>query len=215
MRVSQRVAFCRVCLRVLKKEVGLVSSRLVMWVLRRVICVVGRVGGDWRRRLLGSGGVVVGGRRVVVGRVLVRARVIGAEPVMMMMMLEELEGVEVVAAGVRRSLGGAVQAAVVGGLALLEGVSRAAVVELDLHCDLTTLFEDIHARPLSTSRYCLGANGRARVDSYFESDLVVCLPLAETSSPALELDLLVAVPVAHARTLLHAPWLLPAVSRVL
>ena len=139
-------------------------------------CVGGRFGGDWRRSLLDSGEVGVGGMRlVVVVRVLVKARLLVAEP---LMRLEELEGVEVVAVEVHPSFEGAGEAAVVEGLALLEEVSRVAVVELAPHCDLTTLFSDIHARPPSRSRYCPGANGRVPFESYFEADLVVCLPLA-------------------------------------
>lgn len=170
---------------------------------------------------------------VLVGRVLVRARLLAAEPVrmmMMMMMLEGLEAVEVVAVGVRRRLGGAaeaagvedsallgevVEAAVAGGLALLEVALEAVEVELFLRCGLTILSSDSHARLLSTSRHCPCVNGMAPFDCCFEDGLDFHLPLAEWTVHYLELDLLAVAPVARARTLLHVPWLLPAASRVL
>lgn len=148
----------------------------------------------------------------MVVRVWVRARLLVAEPVMM---LEESEAVEVVAGGAHRRLEGDAEAAVVEGLALLEEVSEAAVVGLARRCDLTTLSSDSHARPPSTSRYCPGANGTSPFDSCSEIGLAVHPPLVEKFSLGLELDLFAAAPVALARTLLHAPWLLPAASRVL
>lgn len=182
-----------------------------MQVLRTVTCVGGRVGGDWRRRLLDLGEAVVGAMRLVAVKVLVRARLFVAE---LVMMLEGLEGVEVVAVVVHQRLEGGAEAAVVEGLALLEEVWESVVAELAQSCDLTILSSDSHARPPSTSRHCPGANGTVPFDLCFEGDLGLHLHLAVRSSLGLELDLLAAAPVAHARTLLHAPWLLPAVSRV-
>lgn len=172
--VLRTVASWLVSLQVSTVEVGLVWRRLVMQVSRTATCVGGRFGGDWRRSLLGSGEVVVGGMRLVVVRVWGKAGLLVAEP---LMMLEELEGIVVVAVGVHRSWEGVGEAAVEG-LALLEEVLGVAVVELAPHCDLSTLFSDIHARPPSTSRYCPGANGRVPFGFYFESDLGFCLPLA-------------------------------------
>lgn len=122
-----------------------------------------------------------------------RARLLVAE-LLRMMMLEGLEAVEVVVVGVRRRLGGAagaagvedsvlleevVEAAVMGGLALLEVALEAVEVELVLRCDLTTLSSNSHARLLSTSRHCPCVNGMALFDCCFEDGLGVCLPLAE------------------------------------
>lgn len=162
-----------------------------------------------------------------VGRVLVRARLLVAEPVRMI--LQGLEAVGVVAVGVHRRLGGAaaaalaedsvlvgevVEAAVMGGRALLEVALEAVEAELVLRCGLTTLSSDSHARLLSTSRHCPCVNGTALLDCCFEAGLGVHLPLAEWPVPYLVLDLLAVAPVAHAHTVLHAPWLLPAASRV-
>lgn len=171
-----------------------------------------RVGGDWKRSLLDLGAGVVDGMRLVAVRVLVTDRPLVAE---MVMTLEELEEAEGVAAVVHRSLEGGVGAVVVEGLALLEEVSKAVVVELARRCDLTTLFSDSHARLLSRSLRCSGANGTVPFDSHFEGGLAVYIPLAERLSRGLELDLLAAAPVAHAHNLLHALWLLRAAFRVL
>lgn len=98
-----------------------------MQVLRTVTCVGGTFGGDSRRSLLDLGEAVVGGMRLVVVRVLVRAHLLVPE---LVLMLEEWEGVGVVAVGVHRSLEGGVEAVVVEGLVLLEEVLEAAVEEL-------------------------------------------------------------------------------------
>ena len=152
--------------------------------------------------------------RLVAVKVMVRAHLFVAEPVMM---LEEMEGVEVVAVGLgfHRRLEVGVEAAEVEGLALMEGVSEAAAVELARRCDLTTPPSDSHARLLSRSLRCPGGNVTVLSDSCFESDPAVCVRWAEWSARGLVPDPLAAVPVVHAHTLLHAPWLLPAASRVL
>ena len=115
-----------------------------MRVLRRGICVGGRGGGEWRRRLLGLGEGGVGGLRlVVVARGLVRARLVVGEP-MMRMIFEGLEAVVVVAVGARRGW---------------EGNAEAAVVEMVRRYDLTTLSSDSHGRLPSMSRHCPDVNG--------------------------------------------------------
>lgn len=172
---------------------------------------MGRVGADWRRRLRGLGEVVVGGRRVVVGRVSVRARLFVAELVTMFGALEE---VEVVVVGDRRGLEGAAEGAVVGGSALLEEV-LGAVVELARCCDLTIVSSGSHARPPATSRHCPVVDEMALLDLCFADGLVVYLALALRCPLDLELDPLVVALVAHARILLHVPWLRQAGSRVL
>ncbi len=144
-----------------------------MQVLRRVTCVGGRVGGDWRRRLRGLGGAVGGGMRVVGARVLERARLLVAEPVLM---LEGLEGVGVVAGRVHRRMVVGAEAAVVDVLLLLEEVGEAAVVELARCCDLSTLSSDSHVRPPSRSRY-----GPETVPLDLFSQDGLALPLAERS----------------------------------
>lgn len=183
-----------------------------MQVLRMATCVGVRVGGDWKRSLLDLGADVVARLKFVAVRVLERVLLL---VVGLVMMLEELEGVEVVAVGVRRRLEGGAEAVVVEGLASLEGVSEVAVVEPARRCDLTTLSSDTHAHRLSRSLCCLGASVTVPYDSCFESGLAVYLPLVGRSSHGLELDLLAVAPVAHAHILLHAPWLLRAASRVL
>lgn len=208
----RRAASWLVSLRVSTVEAGSVWRWRGRWVSRTVTCVGGRSGGDWRRSLRDLGGAVGGGMRLVVVRVLVRARLLVAE---LVTMLEELEVAEVVAVRVHRNLGGGAEAAVVEGLALLGEVSQVALVELALCCGLTTLSSDSRARPPSTSRYFPGANGMVLFHSCFEGDLDADLPLAERFSRGLELDLPAAAPVAHARTLLHAPWLPLIVSQVL
>lgn len=172
-----------------------------MRVLRRGICVGARGGGEWRRRLLGLGEGGVGGLRlVVVAKGLVRARLLVGEP-MMRMIFEGLEAVVVVAVGARRGW---------------EGDAEAAVVEMVRRYDLTTLSSDSHARlPSMMSRHCHDVNGTVQSECCFEYGLGVCLPLAEGSAADLETDLLAVAPVAHAHTLLHAPWLLPAAFRAL
>lgn len=166
--------------------------------------------------MLGLGGGAGGGTRevVVVGRVLVRAHLLAAEPVRMMM-LEGWEAVEVVAGGVRRRLEGAAEAAGVEDSVLSEEALEAVEVELVLRYGLTILSLNIHARLPSMSRHCPCVNGSALFDCCFEDGLGVHLALVDWSVPYLELDLLEVAPVAHARTLLHVPWLLPAASRVL
>lgn len=119
-------------------------------------CVGERVDGDWKRSLLDLGAGVVEGMRLVVVR-----------------MLEESAGVEVVAEGVHLSWAGGAEAAVVEGLALLEEVLEAVVVELARRRGLTILSSDSHARLLSGSLHCPGANVLAPVDSCFEGDLAV------------------------------------------
>lgn len=182
-----------------------------MQVLRTATCVGETFGGDSRRSLLGLGEAVVEEMRWAAVRVLVRTHRLVPEAALM---LEELEGVGAVAVGVHRSLEGGAEAVGVEGLALLEEVSEAAVEELTRRLDLTIPSSDSRARPLSMNRHCPDANGTLPSDCYFEGGLAVVLPLAERSSPGLEPDLLAAAPVAHARTLLHAPWLLLAASQV-
>lgn len=183
-----------------------------MQVLRTATCVGERVGGDWKRSLLDWGADVVEGLRFVAVRASVRVRLL---VVGLVMMLEELEGVSVVAVRVHLDLEGGAEVDVVQGLASLEEVSEGVVVELARRCDLTTLSSDTHAHLLSTSLCCPGASVTVLFDSCFESGLAVYLPLAERSSRGLELVLLAVAPDAHAHILLHAPSLLRAASRVL
>ncbi len=80
-------------------------------------------------------------------RVSVGARLLGVE---LVLMLEGLEGVGVVAAGVHRRREMGAEVAVVGVLPFWEEVLEAAVVELARRCDLTTLSLDSHVRsPMS------------------------------------------------------------------
>ena len=180
--------------------------------MRTATCVGVRVGEYWKRSLLDLGVDVVEGLKSVAVRVLVRVLLL---VVGLVMMLEELEGVAVVAVRVRRILEGGEEAVVVERLASLEEISEVAVVELARCCDLTTLSSDTHPHLLSRSLRCLGANVTVPFDFCFESGLAVYLLLTENSSHGLELGLLAVAPVAHARILLHAPWLLRAASRVL
>ena len=92
---------------------------------RRVPCGGGRFDEWLRRSLLDLGEAVVGWMTLVVVRVLVRARLLVPEAVMM---LEVSEGIEVVAVVVHQSLEGDVEVSVVVHQSLEEGV-EAAVVE--------------------------------------------------------------------------------------
>ena len=97
-----------------------------------VICVGGRFDERLRRSLLDLGEAVVGWMTLAVVRVLVRGRLLVPEAVMM---LEESEGVEVVAVVVHQSLEEGVEAAVVEGLASLGEVSELVEMEFARRCD--------------------------------------------------------------------------------
>ena len=148
-------------------------------------CVEERFDEHLRRSLLDSGEAAVGWMTLAVVRVLVRARLRVPEAVMMM--LEESEGIEVVAVVrhqcleggvevavvVHQSLEGVVEAAVVEGLAFLGEVSEAVEVVFARRCDSTILSLESRARLLSKYLHCPVENVMALVDSCFESDVPV------------------------------------------
>ena len=168
--VLRKGASCSVWVHERTEEGELVWRWLVTSDVRTVTCVEERFDEHLRRSLLDSGEAAVGWMTLAVVRVLVRAHPLVLES---MMMLEESEGVEVVAGVVRQSLEGVEEVAVVEGLASLGEVSEAVEVVFARRCDSTILSSVNRARHPSRYLHCPVENVMAPVDSCFGSDIPV------------------------------------------